>query len=65
MLVVALITRGVAIAADLVVLVLTWMKTYDVWKEHRKTTSFTPSLTILLVRNGMFMITRFHIDDSH
>ncbi|TCD64402.1 hypothetical protein EIP91_004118 [Steccherinum ochraceum] len=44
--------RSAAIASDLLVLVLTWVRTADVWRESMKTKSFKPTISMLLLRDG-------------
>ncbi|TCD64405.1 hypothetical protein EIP91_004121 [Steccherinum ochraceum] len=44
--------RSGAIASDLLVLVLTWMRTADVWRESRRIENFKPTISLLLLRDG-------------
>ncbi|TCD64764.1 hypothetical protein EIP91_003655 [Steccherinum ochraceum] len=54
------ISRGIAIGADALVLVLTLMKTFGTWKASRDHWIFTPRLTNLFVENGAkYFITLF------
>lgn len=48
---VPVLTRAVAILSDLLVLVITWMKTADTWK-NLGSASFKPKLSTLLIRDG-------------
>ncbi|THH27531.1 hypothetical protein EUX98_g6655 [Antrodiella citrinella] len=47
-----IITRCIAIATDLLVLVITWTKTTDVWRASREMKQFRPKLYMLLLRDG-------------
>ncbi|TCD65328.1 hypothetical protein EIP91_002814 [Steccherinum ochraceum] len=44
--------RGAAIASDLLVLALTWIKTVGMWRTSRKIDGFRPTLSMLLIRDG-------------
>ncbi|TCD65311.1 hypothetical protein EIP91_002797 [Steccherinum ochraceum] len=44
--------RTAAITNDLLVLVLTWIQTADVWRECMRIKGFKPALTTLLLRDG-------------
>ncbi|TCD60881.1 hypothetical protein EIP91_009372 [Steccherinum ochraceum] len=44
--------RSAAIASDLLVLILTWIRTADVWQESLKIKGFRPTLTVLFIRDG-------------
>jgi len=46
------VTRVSAIVADLLVLVITWWKTADVWKASKQMKQFKPKLSMLLLRDG-------------
>ncbi|TCD60970.1 hypothetical protein EIP91_009235 [Steccherinum ochraceum] len=46
------VARSAAIANDLLVLALTWVKTAGVWRESLKMKEFRPTLTTLLLRDG-------------
>ena len=48
---VLLVTRGSAVAADITVLILTWIKTYQHWRELRRLKMST-SVSTLLLRDG-------------
>ena len=47
------IARISAIAGDALVVALTWIKTADAWRESRKIKGFKPTLSMLLLRDGM------------
>ena len=49
-----IVSRSVAIALDALVLIATWVKSYDTWKVSRKHRHFTPKLKIMLIRDGEF-----------
>ncbi|TCD64408.1 hypothetical protein EIP91_004124 [Steccherinum ochraceum] len=44
--------RSAAIASDALVLVLTWIRTADVWRESKKTKGFKVTVSSLLLRDG-------------
>jgi len=46
------ITRSIAVVADLLVFIITWMKTAGIWKASRNMKQFRPKLTMLLLRDG-------------
>ncbi|TCD60971.1 hypothetical protein EIP91_009236 [Steccherinum ochraceum] len=46
------IARCSAIASDLLVLALTWVKTIDVWRDSKKIKGFKPTLSTILIRCG-------------
>ncbi|TCD62428.1 hypothetical protein EIP91_006910 [Steccherinum ochraceum] len=50
--VVPLITFGIGISGDLLVLAITWVKTADTWRAGAKAGQFRPALTTLLLRDG-------------
>ncbi|TCD61018.1 hypothetical protein EIP91_009157 [Steccherinum ochraceum] len=45
-------TRSAAVARDALVLVLTWIRTADVWRESRKINPLKITVTTLLLRDG-------------
>jgi len=47
-----IIVRSMSIAAEFLVLVVTWMKTVDIWKASRQMKQFRPKLSMLLLRDG-------------
>ena len=49
---VLLLTRGSAIAVDVVVVILTWIKTYGHWR-HMRQLHINVSVTDILIRDGM------------
>ena len=49
---VLLLTRGSAIAVDVVVVILTWIKTYGHWR-HMRELHINVSVTDILIRDGM------------
>ncbi|TCD71061.1 hypothetical protein EIP91_000153 [Steccherinum ochraceum] len=46
------IVRGIAIASDALVLVLTWLKTADVWRASRRMKGLKITVSTLLLRDG-------------
>ncbi|TCD64604.1 hypothetical protein EIP91_003869 [Steccherinum ochraceum] len=46
------VARSVTIASDALVLVLTWAKTADVWRESKKTKALKVTVSTLLLRDG-------------
>lgn len=54
-----IIARSLAIAGDMLVLILTWMKTASTWKASLDWDT-KPSLTTLLVRDGKLLILECH-----
>jgi hypothetical protein len=55
MLVVAYLTCAAAIGSEVIVLILTWIKTYGQWRESRRL-KMPVSLSTLLLRDGKKMI---------
>ena len=49
---VLLFTRGSAIALDVVVVIVTWIKTYGHWR-HMRQLHINVSVTDILIRDGM------------
>ena len=49
---VLLLTRGSAIAVDVAVVILTWIKTYGHWRQLRQL-HINVSVTDILIRDGM------------
>ena len=49
---VLLLTRGSVIAVDVVVIVLTWIKTFGHWR-HMRQLHINVSVTEILIRDGM------------
>ena len=49
---VLLLTRGSAIAVDVAVVILTWIKTYGHWRRMREL-HINVSVTDILIRDGM------------
>ncbi|TCD61338.1 hypothetical protein EIP91_008581 [Steccherinum ochraceum] len=47
-----LITFGIGISGDLLVLAITWLKTADTWRASAKAGQVRPALTTLLLRDG-------------
>ncbi|TCD63918.1 hypothetical protein EIP91_004765 [Steccherinum ochraceum] len=56
--------RAIAILADVMVLVVTWLKTYDVWKASRELKHFRPTLSVLLLRDGTFYFLALFVVNS-
>lgn len=55
--VVPILTRAMAILSDLLVLIITWMKTGDAWRMSRQLPKRSrPKLLPLVVRNGEFRL---------
>ena len=50
-----LFTRGSAIAADVLVLLVAWTKTFQHWKQLRQM-SLGASVSTLLLRDGMCLV---------
>ncbi|TCD61334.1 hypothetical protein EIP91_008577 [Steccherinum ochraceum] len=46
------VARSVTIASDALVLVLTWVKTADVWRESKRTKALKVTVSTLLLRDG-------------
>ena len=58
---VAVITRTFAIVTDAIVLIVTWMKTADTWRLSRDIRNFHPSLSTLLLRDGLWCLSSIHV----
>ena len=55
---VLLLTRGSAIAVDVVVVILTWIKTFGHWR-HMRQLHINVSVTDILIRDGMIILFYF------
>lgn len=46
--------------ADILVLIVTWTKTADIWKASRTYTEFKPTLSVLILRDGEWKLLVYH-----
>ena len=60
MLLVLLLTRGSAVAVDVAVIVLTWIKTFGYWRRLRQL-HIDVSVTDILIRDGMSFYSRLKL----
>ena len=50
------IGRAVSLALDIIVLAFTWAKTADTWRISRQIHNLRPTLTTLILRDGMSLL---------